>query len=307
MAGFVLFVAVGAIQIRDKLRALIPAFGAIAPAAASVGLFVVMAVAITAVNVKHWVKAPNPAFSPFKITALELKELYPRLPHGARLLFVRTLLDYDWSLHFIVRLAYRDATIFITELNGPEAQRIPPEQLGHYDHIFTFEDGHYVELDNADAYRSVKLDLRKAVKPPRDLGEAFTIGLPGALQYLVKGIQIGPPNQTGYWTLDHPELRFRLSSTAHHLFIERYFLPRETLQQTGPLHVSVYVNERLLDEAVMNGEGVYQHDVPEAWLTAGDVTSVRMLFHNPYIAPVSGDKLGVLLLSASFNPPVDQH
>ena len=33
-------------------------------------------------------------------------------------------------------------------LNGPQAQRIPLDKLPHYDHIFDYVDGHYVELDN---------------------------------------------------------------------------------------------------------------------------------------------------------------
>jgi hypothetical protein len=307
LVGFALYVATFVVAIRDWLFKRAALFRGVSRESAAVGLFVVMAIVVTRIDFKHWVKAQDPRFSPIKAASLEFPSLYPTLPRGARLLFVKTPLDYDWSLQFIFHLYYRDLTLFMTQLNGPEAQRIPVERLGHYDHIFTFEDGHYVELDNADAYRSVKLDLRKAVKPPRDLGEAFTIGLPGALQYLVKGIQVGPPNQTGYWTLDEPELRFRLASTNHNLFIERYFVPKETLQKTGPLRVDVYINDHRLEQAVFTEQGLYQHDVPESWLSTGDVTTVRMHFQNPYVSPPYGDKLGVVLLSASFNPPVAEH
>ena len=34
-------------------------------------------------------------------------------------------------------------------MNGPRAQRIPLDRLPHYDHIFDYVNGHYVELDNA--------------------------------------------------------------------------------------------------------------------------------------------------------------
>ncbi len=115
---------------------------------------------------------------------------------------------------------------------------------------------------------------------------------------------MGAPDQNGYWTLDQPELRFRLSSTEHHWFMERFWLPRETLKVTGPLRVDFYVNGHLFDQAVFtkDGDNLYQHDVPAKWIAADGFTIVRMLVHNPYIAPPNGDKLGVLLFAASFNP-----
>jgi hypothetical protein len=306
LAGLALYAAVCLVRIKDQLRALIPSFGAVSPTSASVGFFVAMAAIMSVVNVKHWQKAPKARDSPYKLAATEFPRLYPRLPHGAKLLLVRTQLDYNWDLIFLLRILYRDNDLPITLLNGPPEQRIPLEHLGHYDHIFTFEDGHYVELDNTDAVRSVQQTLLKVAHPSEALGEAVTIGRPGAKQYLVKGVQVGPSDQNGYWTLDQPELRFRLSSTGHHWFMERFWLPRENLMQTGPLRVDYYVNGHLLDHAVFahDGEVLYQHDVPEAWLKTNGFTTVRMVVRNPYIARGDGAKLGVLLTAASVNPPL---
>jgi hypothetical protein len=305
LAGMALYAAVCLVRIKDQLRALIPSFGAVSPASASVGLFIVMAVIMSVVNFKHWPKAPDPRYSPYKLTAAEFPRLYPRMPHAAKLLFVHDPFG-NWDLLFLLRILYRDNSLYITMLNGPPEQRVPLERLGHYDHIFTFEDGHYVELDNADAYRSVLQNLRKAAQPSAALGEAFTIGKPGAAQYLVKGVQVGPPNQSGYWTLDQPEFRFRLSTTKHNLFMERFFRPLQCLKRDGPLRVDIYVNGHLLEQAVFpkDGDVLYQHDVPANWLNADGVTTVRMDIHNPYIAPGDGAKLGVVLLAASFNPPL---
>jgi hypothetical protein len=305
LAGMALFAAVCLVRMKDKLVGLIPSLGAVSPASVSMGFFAVMAAIMSVIAYRHWPPAPDARYSPYKLAAAEFPRLYPSMPHGAKLLFVHTQLDYNWDLVFLLRILYRDNDLFITMLNGPEAQRIPLDRLGHYDHIFTFEDGHYVELDNSDAFRSVQQNLLKTAHPDVALGEAVTIGKPGALQYLVKGVQVGPPDQSGYWTLDQPELRFRLASTEHHWFMERFFLPRETLQQTGPLRVDFYVNGRLLDQAVFakDGETLYQHDVPASWLSTDGFTAVRMYVHNPYIAPHDTAKLGVLLLGASFNPP----
>jgi hypothetical protein len=305
LAGMALYAAAGLVRIKDKLRALIPSFGAVSPTAASVGFFIVMAVIMARVDYKHRPRVPNPRDSPYRVAVAELSHLYPRMPRGVKLLFVHTALDFGWDMDFVVRILYQDNDMDITLFNGPPDQRVPLEQLGHYDHIFTFEDGHYVELDNTDAVRSVLLTLPKGAAVSDAMGEAFTIGHPGAKQYLVKGVQVGPPDQSGYWTLDQPELRFRLSSTQHYWFMERFFLPRESLQQTGPLRVDYYVNGHFLDQAVFakDGDILYQHDVPEAWLKTDVFTTVRMYVHNPFIAS-DGTKLGVLLHSASFNPPL---
>jgi hypothetical protein len=306
LAGLALYVAVCLVRIKDQLRAVIPSFGALSPASASVGLFIAMAVIMAVIDYKHWIRAPNPRDSPYRLAAAELSHLYPHMPHGAKLLFVHTQLDYNWDMVFLSRILYRDNDLYITLFNGPSDQRIPLERLGHYDHIFTFQDGHYVELDNTDAVRSVQQNLLKEVHPSVELGEAVTIGRPGAAQYLVKGVLLGSPEQTGYWTLDQPELRFRLSSTEHHRFMERFFLPLETMKQTGPLRVDFYVNGHLLDQAVFpkDGDVLYQHDVPASWLKTDGFTTMRMYVHNPYIAPADGAKLGVLLMAASFNPPL---
>jgi hypothetical protein len=306
LAGMALYAAVCLVRIKDKLRALIPSFGAVSPAAASVGFFIVMAVIMSVINVKHWPRAPDPRYSPFRVGVAEFSRLYPRMPHGAKLLFIHTPLDPTWDMVFLMRNLYRDHDLFLTLMNGPPPQRIPLDQLGHYDHIFTFEDGHYVELDNADAVRSVRLNLLKEDNPSQDLGEAVTVGRAGAAKYMVKGVLVGPPGQTGYWTLDQPELRFRLLSTEHHWFMERFWLPRETLQQTGPLQVDFFVNGHLLDHALFakDGDVLYQHDVPESWLNTDGFTTVRMFIHNPYVAPRDGARLGVVLTAASFNPPL---
>ncbi len=304
-AGMALYAAVCVVRIKDGLRDVIPGFRAISAERASIGLFIVTAVIMSLTAYRNWPPAPNPKYSPYKLTAAEFPRLYPSLPHAARLLFVHEPFG-NWDLVFLLRILYRDNDLFITMMDGPEAQRIPLERLGRYDHIFTFDAEHYVELDNTDAVRSVQLNLLKVDNPSLAMAEAFTIGKPGARQYLVKGIQVGPPDQTGYWTLDQPELRFHLASTEHHWFMERFFLPHDTLQKTGPLRVDFFVNGHLLDQAVFakDGDILYEHDVPESWLETDDFTIVRMIVHNPYIAPPYGDKLGVLLSSASFNPPL---
>jgi hypothetical protein len=308
LAGLALYGAVCLVRFKDSLCRLIA--GALdrpvvsSSVAASVALFLATGLVCVGVAYRNWPPAPDPQNSPYKNTIAQLSRLYPSLPHGSKLLFAHTALDYNWDLVFLLRLYYRDIDLFTTELNGPEGQRIPLNRLPHYDHIFDYVAGHYIELDNADAALSVQLHLLKVGNPDYAFGETMTIGKPGAAQYVVKGVLVGDPKSDGFWTLDEPELQFLLSSAQHHVFREHFFLPRETLQQTGPLMVDYYVNGHLLDQTqfAKDGDVIYQHEVPVEWLKAGTLTTVRMRVHNPYIAPRDHARLGVLLRSAGFIP-----
>jgi hypothetical protein len=311
LAGMALFGAACLVRFKDSLWKLFAEAlntGAAAmktspPVSASIALFLATALLMGAVDYNHWSQAPDPQYSPYKNTVAEFTKLYPTLPHGSKLLFVHTALDFDWDMVFLLRLYYRDTDIFITEMNGPPAQRIAPEKLPHYDHIFDYENGHYEELENGDTLQSLQLHILKAANASDAFGEVMTIGKPGASQYIVKGVLVGDPKADGYWTLDEPELRFRLKSVQDHMFREHFLLPRDTLKQTGPLMVDFYVNGHLLDQAsfAKDGEIVYQHDVPADWLTPGTLTTVQMRVHNPYIAPRDHARLGVLLRSAFFS------
>ncbi len=307
LAGLALYVAVCLVRFKEALwRLFSEALGigvpVRSPASASIALFLATALVMAVVDFRHSPPAPDPRFSPYKNTVADFAKLYPSLPHGSKLLFVHSALDDNWDLVFLLRLYYRDTTLWLTQLNGPPAQRIPLDRLGHYDHIFDFVDGHYVELENGDTLQSLQLHIQKVAGQNNAFGEVMTIGRPGAFRYIVKGVLLGDPKADGYWTLDEPEFRFRLSSVQHHVFREHFYISPDTLKQTGPLKVDFYVNGHLLDQTVFakDGDVNYQHDVPVEWLKTDSLTTVQMRVHNPYIAPRDGARLGVLLRSAFF-------
>lgn len=273
------------------------------PRAMAIALFAATALAMAFVDHHYAPPAPRAWFSPFKKTMDQISQLYPALAHGATLLFVHTPIDNDWDMDFLLRLYYRDTSLFITELNGPPEQRIPLDRLPHYDHVLDFEDGHYVELDNTDAPLSIQLHLLKAAVRGADWGECMLPGTPAARQYIVKDV-LASGSAGGYWTLDRPELRFKLSSLEHDVFREHFYIPSDTLKQTGPLLVDYYVNGHLVDRArfAQDGEVVYRRHIPREWLKVGDPTIVEMHVRNPYIAPRDGARLGVILRSAVFAP-----
>lgn len=307
--GFVLYLplaglALAAAACLVRLKEIFSAFFAKQPSArgASIALFFATALAMVFVDRHYAPPAPRAWFSPYKKTLDQISQLYPTLPHGATLLFVHTPLDDDWDMHFLLRLYYRDTSLFITQLNGRPEQRIPLDQLPHYDHVLDFENGRYVELDNTDAALSIQLHLLKAAVRTADWGECMLAGMPAARRYIVKDVLASGSAAEGYWTLDRPELQFQLSSVQHDLFREHFYIPSETLRQTGPLLIDFYVNGHLLDHArfAQDGEVVYRHMVPPEWLRTGAPTIVEMQVRNPYIAPRGGTRLGVILRSAVF-------
>lgn len=308
LAGLALYAAICLVHFKDSLYRFISETletpSSAPPLSSSIALFLATALVFGVIGYRNWPIAPDPKNSPYKNTIAEFSRLYPRLPHGSKLLFVHTPLDESWDMVFLLRMYYRDPDLFLTELNGPEGQRIPLNRLPHYDHIFDYVDGHYIELDNADASLSVQLHLLKVANPDYAFGETMTIGKPGASQYVVKGVLVGDPKSNAFWTLDEPELKFLLSSVQHHVFREHFFIAQETLKVTGPLTVDFYVNGHLLDQGrfAKDGDVLYQHEVPVDWLKTGALTTVKMRVHNPYIAPRDGARLGFLLMSAGFSP-----
>lgn len=282
----------------------LPMHISLSPRSASVVMFVATALVMTIVDYQHWPRALNARYSPYKKTVDELSHLYPSLPHGSKILFVHSPVNDDWGLLFLLRLYYRDADLFLTQLDGPRQQRISIDQLPHYDHVFDFENGHYIELDNHDVPLSVQLRIAKAETRSSFSGDVMIIGTPAAAEHIVKGVLVTDPKADGYWTLDQTELRFRLSSVEHRVFREHFYLPLDTFKRTGPLIVDFYVNGHLLDHTrfAKDGELVYQHEVPVAWLRTGSPTTAIMRIHNPYIARRDGARLGVVLRSAAFVP-----
>jgi hypothetical protein len=79
---------------------------------------------------------------PSRRVAGELIALRPVLPRGARVLFmVQPFARHPYFLLFLTRLLYRDMSISVEEVPVGQA---PPAGHGHYDAVFTFQQGHLV-------------------------------------------------------------------------------------------------------------------------------------------------------------------
>ena len=305
IAGLALYGAVLLVWIKDRLLGVSPRVLRVSSSLAMTLLFLSTAAALGAAHLKHWQAPLASKDSPYRTTAEGLSRLYPTLPHGASILFVRSPLDgATYDLIFVLHLLYRDNDLVITQLNGPREQRIPLDHLGHYDHIFTYEADRYVELDNADTRRSVRLRLVKGDQPGdgAGIGETMTVSGVDGYKYFVDDVILCPPKSEACWTLDAPELKFRLSSNRDRVLTVNFKLAGNTLQQTGPVVIDYFVNEHFLERVryVEEGDHSYRHAIPPDWLRTDDYTVFKMQVRNPYVSPSDGAKLGVRLVSAGF-------
>jgi hypothetical protein len=301
--GLALYLAVLLAWIKEKLVIVSPPSLRLSRSMAIALIFVSTAAALGVIHRSHWRPAPPSSDAPIKITKEQLLRMHPKLDHGSRLLFVQTPLDGGaWDLFFTVRLIYLDDDPFITQLNGPIPQQIPVHRLDHYDHIFTYQGDRYVELDNVDTRRTIRLRLVKADQPGERIGENMTVSSADAYKYFVDEIIMCQPKSVACWTLDAPELKFWLTSSEDRFLTAHFQISKDTLQQTGPLVIDYLINDRLLERVryTEDGDHTYRHAVPADWLRTGDYTIVKMQIRNPYIAPADGAKLGVLLMSAGF-------
>lgn len=302
-AGLALYVAVLLVWIKDKLPSVSPRLFRLSSSTAMALIFVATAAALGVIHYKHLQPAPPSADAPIKIAKEQLLGMYPKLDPGAKVLVVQSPLDGGvWDLFFTLRLIYLDKDLFVTQLNGPPAQQVPVDQLDHYDHIFTYQGDRYVELDNGDTRRSVRLRLVKANQPGARIGESMTVASADAYKYFVDDIIMCQPKSVSCWTLDAPQMKFWLSSTRDRFLTMSFSVAQATFQQTGPLVIDYFVNDHLIERVryATDGDQTYRHAVPAGWLRTDDYTIVKMQVRNPYIAPADGAKLGVLLVSAGF-------
>ena len=302
-AGLAIYFGVLLVWIKDKLLSLSPRYLRVSNSMAMTLLFVLTAAALGVIHYKHWQPAPPSSDAPIKIAKEQLLRMCPKLNQGSKVLVVQSPLDGGaWDLFFTLRLIYLDKDLFVTQMNGPPAQQIPLDRLDHYDHIFTYLGDRYVELDNEDTRRSIRLRLVKTDQPGARIGENMTVSSADAYKYFIDDIIMCPPKSVSCWTLDAPELKFWLSSNKDRFFTAQFNLTKNTLQQTGPLVIDYFINDRLLERVryTEDGDHTYRHPVPAGWLRTDDYTIVKMQVRNPYIAPADGAKLGVLLMSAGF-------
>lgn len=123
-----------------------------------------------------------------------------------------------------------------------------------------------------------------------------------AANYIVRDIQSGVEGSGWRWTHEFPEMRFVLDRTRGLKFAMDFSFPEFNFKQTGPVTLSFFVNDKLLDKVryTTHGDKHYEKPVPPEWLKPGPFTAVRIVVDPLWVAPTDKARLGFVLHGAGF-------
>ncbi len=120
--------------------------------------------------------------------------------------------------------------------------------------------------------------------------------------YIVRDIGKTVESGTWRWAGAHPEIRFYLNSNAGWKLKLDFAIAQTTFDQTGPVTLSVSVNNRLFDKIVCQTPGTqrFEKSVLSSMLIPHSVNTLSMELDKTWVSPVDGAKLGFILTRAGF-------
>ena len=108
------------------------------------------------------------------------------------------------------------------------------------------------------------------------------------------------------WTRQRPTVRVVLPKTNDLHYLIDFTIYDRAFRDTGPLTISYFVNDRLLDTIRYEMAGLHHFEkaVPAEWMQPGMDATVAAEVDKPWIDPETGEKLGILLfrIGLSQNP-----
>jgi hypothetical protein len=101
------------------------------------------------------------------------------------------------------------------------------------------------------------------------------------------------------WTGQHPTIRVPGGAVENLLYVIDFALPGVTFKDTGPVTLSFYVNDRLLDRVRYSGPGVqhFEKRVPDGWAQEDREATVGAEIDKVWTSPEDGKRLGFILTS----------
>ena len=106
-------------------------------------------------------------------------------------------------------------------------------------------------------------------------------------------------NGTWRWTGQHPTVRVPRGTSQALRFVIDFTIPEVTFKQTGPVSVSFYVNDHLLDTAryAAPGNQHFEKAVPPDWIEQGTATNLSAEIDKVYVSANDSERLGFILSS----------
>ena len=152
----------------------------------------------------------------------------------------------------------------------------------------------------------------QAFAPPEQrpqLRELYTssvvsVGDVGARGHFVQDIDDYVAAGTWSWTRQRPTVRVRVGYNASLKYTIDFALAQRTLKDTGPVNLSFYVNDHLLDRVryVHAGQLHFEKPVPPEFLRPGATNTVAAEIDKVWVSQDSGARLGFILVRMGLAP-----
>jgi hypothetical protein len=99
------------------------------------------------------------------------------------------------------------------------------------------------------------------------------------------------------WTLNRPTLRLTIRSNENLTYFIDFAIAGTTFAQTGPVTVSFFVNDHLLDSVhyTAPGEQHFEKKIPAGWVEANKDVIVAAEIDKVWTPPEEGPHLGFIL------------
>jgi hypothetical protein len=127
-----------------------------------------------------------------------------------------------------------------------------------------------------------------------------------AESHFVQDIDAALQGNTWRWTGKRPTIHLHPNSNQRLVYSIDFALADSTLQQTGPVTLSFFVNDRLLDRVryAAPGRQRFQKPVPAEWLRANEDATLAAEIDKVWMPPPpGGTRLGFILVSLGFEQP----
>jgi hypothetical protein len=153
-----------------------------------------------------------------------------------------------------------------------------------------------------DAYAPPEQRKPLSVEDPSTIKPFIRMNSPDAPAQFIRDIDSRLNGGTWRWTKQNPTLMFVVQSAKNQKFSMEFTVPEITMKDTGPVTISVSINDHLLDKTTYKTPG-FRHlekPVPPDWLHPQTENIVAMQIDKMWIAGEDKIPFGFILTAIGF-------
>ena len=150
---------------------------------------------------------------------------------------------------------------------------------------------------------------RPFFEAPPEAARILNMGDADAESHFVQGISAELEGNTWRWTGKRPTIRLRPNSNRSLAYSIDFAIAGSTFQQTGPVTLSFFVNDHLLDRVhyATPGRRRFEKPVPAEWLVSGEEATLAAEVDKVWTPPQRGAApLGFILVSLGLEKQVSE-